>query len=233
MKYRKPQAGFTLIEMIVSLGVFSVVVTISVGALLILIASNRQLQEEQSVLSNLAFALDSMTREIRTGSQYYCAQANSVNSAVNVGVGNNVRIFASNGGNRDIDDIDSPPNFAANDCPSGRTNDVQGVAFVEGGNSITGTAVNRILYYFDSADTKIYRRVGANDPQSIVSDGIYIVNAEFFVTGSEPLSNSASTDDNQASVTIIIEAAADDPALVPDTKIYTIQTSVVQRTLDI
>ncbi len=66
------QRGFTLIEMIVSLGIFSIVSTMTVGSLLVLISGNQQLQGEQNAMTNLAFAIDSMTREMRTGSSYVC-----------------------------------------------------------------------------------------------------------------------------------------------------------------
>ena len=66
------QKGFTLVELMVSLAVFSIVMLISTGVLLIMIDVNAKGQALYSSYSNLAFALDSMTREIRTGRNYYC-----------------------------------------------------------------------------------------------------------------------------------------------------------------
>jgi hypothetical protein len=37
--------------------------------------------DEQASLTTLSFALDSMTREIRTGSEYYCDTVNQVTAA--------------------------------------------------------------------------------------------------------------------------------------------------------
>ena len=129
MKYSNQKAGFTLIEMIVSLGVFSGVITIAIGALLMLVAANDQLQGEQSVMTNLSFALDSMTREIRTGTDYYCDSAAQDN-------GNN-NIFSSG---VDLDDAIEDSNRDP-DCqgltPTGHT--LQGLAFKEAGDSITET----------------------------------------------------------------------------------------------
>jgi len=226
-RIRTRQSGFTLIEMIVSLGVFSVVVTIAVGALLILIASNRQLQDEQAILSNLSFALDSMSRELRTGSNYFCQSHPNANGSG--------RLF------RDATDLnDSSSNGLdpddVNDCHNGRPagHNYQGVAFIEGGESITGVAEGRILYFFretDDPDTQsLYRKVGDNAAEKIVSDGIYITDAEFFVTGSSPLVATGVTDEHQASVTIYIEAAASPAA---NAKKHFMQTTVTQRTLDI
>lgn len=217
MKDQNHQAGFTLIEMIVSLAVFTTVIGISVGALLILIGTNQQLQAEQSVMTNLSFALDSMTREIRTGEYYYCASSPNI-----AGAGN---IF------NPLNDMDSILGESVNDCPNGRTgsNNLHGLAFSEGGDSITGSA-DRILYYHDAADGKIYRRVGDSPAQSIVSSGIFISDADFFVTGSKPLNATGANTEEQAFVTIFIEARDIND---PTAKSYKIQTTVTQRTLDI
>ncbi len=211
MKLKQKKAGFTLIEMIVSLGLFSVVVTIAVGSLLVLIASNRQLQDEQSILSNLTFAVDGMTREIRTGRYYDCESRNSVGGS-----------FSSS------NDLDSA--VAGNDCSSGNNLNrrFQGISFVEGGDSVTG-GNERILYFFNRNQGKLYRRIGTQVAQPITSDGIYIRSAEFFVSGSRPLSSAASQDD-QAAVTLIIEAAESND---PSAKVHVLQTTITQREIDI
>jgi len=71
------QSGFTLIEVLVSLSLFTVVVTMAVGTLLVLIDANGKQQSAQSVMTNISFALDSMTREIRTGHHYQCETSSS------------------------------------------------------------------------------------------------------------------------------------------------------------
>ncbi len=65
-------SGFSLIEVLVSLSLFTIVMTVSVGVLMVLIDANARAQSTQEVMTNLSFALDSITREIRTGSDYYC-----------------------------------------------------------------------------------------------------------------------------------------------------------------
>ena len=69
---KRTTSGFTLVEVLVSLSLFTVVVTMSVGTMLVLIDANGKQQSMQEVMTNLSFALDSMTREIRTGSFYQC-----------------------------------------------------------------------------------------------------------------------------------------------------------------
>lgn len=217
------EKGFTLIEMIVSLGVFSIVITIAVGALLVIISTNRQLQAEQSVMSNLAFAMDSMTREMRTGYNYYCdAAENATNN-----------IF------EDGKNLDTELNDDTKDCPVdlGNDKDYQGVAFFESGDSITNSSENRILYYYvdDEADPpntpnkgKIMRRVGSGDAQSIIPSNLVITDAQFYVTGSDPQSV-VGTDVEQPTVTIYIEAQE----ISNPGKTYRLQTTVTQRILDI
>ncbi len=221
IKQLKHNHGFTLIEMIVSLGVFSVVVTIAVGAMLMLISTNQQLQGEQSVMTNLAFALDTMTREIRTGYNYYCV------SAVNESVGGSANVF------EDDNNPDTIVGVNTSDCATGRPSNsrFQGISFFEGGNSITKnvTGARRILYYFDEDENKIMRRVGNNDAQSVVSSGLVIQNAEFYVTGSSPW-NSPGSNLEQPTVTIYIEAKESGDV---DAKVYYLETTVTQRTLDL
>lgn len=212
--------------MIVSLAVFSVVITIAVGALLVLVKTNDQLQGEQSVMTNLSFALDSMTREIRTGTKYYC------DAAANYSAGGPNNIF-DDGNNLDtILDLDD-----VRDCVNGRTppsHNLQGVAFIEGGESITGGADERILYFFDNTDStdpkRIYRRFGTRSPEPITSDDIHIQKLEFFVSGSAPESSS---EVNQPMVTIVVEAVESKFRNDANPKVYRLQTTITQRTLDI
>ncbi len=62
--------GFTLLEMIVAVGIFSVIVLLATGAYLTLINLNRQIQATNTVVTNLSFVLENMARNIRTGTNY-------------------------------------------------------------------------------------------------------------------------------------------------------------------
>ena len=65
-------SGFTLIEIMVSLGIFAVVVVVSAAALLKILDANKKAQSIQNAMTNLNFAMESMTRELRTGTKYNC-----------------------------------------------------------------------------------------------------------------------------------------------------------------
>ncbi len=70
--------GFTLVELLVSIAIFSMVMLIAVGALLSMVDANRKAQTVKSIVNNLSFALDGMSRAIRIGSSFHCGATGSV-----------------------------------------------------------------------------------------------------------------------------------------------------------
>lgn len=76
----KNKWGFTLVEMMVSLTLFTIVSTVAVGALLSIIGSNQKLVKQQTLISSAIASLDNMTREIRTGNYYNCQGAGYFNN---------------------------------------------------------------------------------------------------------------------------------------------------------
>lgn len=65
-------AGFSLIEMLVSVGIFSLVMVVSVVAVVGMVNTNRYARAVKNVADNLAFAMESMSRNIKIGTKYYC-----------------------------------------------------------------------------------------------------------------------------------------------------------------
>jgi prepilin-type N-terminal cleavage/methylation domain-containing protein len=86
MNARQPK-GFTLVEMIVSIGIFALVMMVATSAYFTLISLDRRARATNQVVSNLSFAVDSMIRGIRTGTGYHCyngspdADGNSISGA--------------------------------------------------------------------------------------------------------------------------------------------------------
>ena len=64
--------GFTLVEVMVAVSIFSVVMVIAVGAVLAIVSANHKAQALNSVITNLNFAVEGMMRDIRTGYNYDC-----------------------------------------------------------------------------------------------------------------------------------------------------------------
>ncbi len=68
----KRYSGFTLLEMIVALGIFSIVAVVAVSSLVKITGLNRQAQSMQNSMTNLGFALESISRELRLSSRVAC-----------------------------------------------------------------------------------------------------------------------------------------------------------------
>ncbi|MCR4284010.1 MAG: type II secretion system GspH family protein [Parcubacteria group bacterium] len=62
--------GFTILEMIVAIAVFTVVMTMAMESILNINDAQKKIESFRSVSDNLNFALDAMSREIRTGDNY-------------------------------------------------------------------------------------------------------------------------------------------------------------------
>jgi prepilin-type N-terminal cleavage/methylation domain-containing protein len=70
MKLFTLEKGFTLIEIIVSMAIFSVVMVVALGAFLKIVDVNKRAQTVEAAVNNLTFTIESMTRELRTGKSY-------------------------------------------------------------------------------------------------------------------------------------------------------------------
>lgn len=200
--------GFSLIEVLVSLSIFTVVVTICISTLYTLIEANARSRNSQSIATNLSFTLDSLTREIRTGSDYYCVQSNS-----------------------DFIPYDKGDE-STEDCANGGS----AFSFNEGGQSLTGNTYNdsrRIAYRL--LDGKLQRRLGngdniagVNDPSDwadLTSDDVFIERLRFYVEGSER------GDDSAPIVTVFLSGVVGDEGT--NESEFSIQTTIAQRLLDI
>src|SRR3989338_11534095 len=76
----KNNRGYTLIELIIAVGLFALIMMLASGAYLVMIGINRQVQSIATGIDNLAFALETMTRTIRTGTSYSCNNSGDCNS---------------------------------------------------------------------------------------------------------------------------------------------------------
>ena len=111
MNHKPSVRGFTLIELIVSVGIFSIVMLVATSAYLTLIRLDRRARATNQIVNNLSFAMDAMVRGIRTGSDYHCingapdASGNSTSGACtqfyytdsNLATGSNVVTFFLDG----------------------------------------------------------------------------------------------------------------------------------------
>jgi len=68
----KEQKGFTLVELIVSMGLFIVVLLGTTSVLLVMLDANRKAQSMRGVMEGLNFALDDIGRSVRVGKEFQC-----------------------------------------------------------------------------------------------------------------------------------------------------------------
>ncbi|MEK7123536.1 MAG: prepilin-type N-terminal cleavage/methylation domain-containing protein [Patescibacteria group bacterium] len=77
--------GFTLLELIVAIGVFSAVISASTGIFLSTLTAQRKAIALQNIQDNIRFAVESMAKEIRTGKTFSAnperTQLNFINAA--------------------------------------------------------------------------------------------------------------------------------------------------------
>lgn len=64
--------GFTLVEILVAVALFSIVMTVALGAMFSMVNANRKAQAVNLSMTNLNFALEAMSRSLRTGTAYSC-----------------------------------------------------------------------------------------------------------------------------------------------------------------
>lgn len=197
------QQGFSLIEVLVSLSIFAIVVTISVSVLMVLIDANARAENTQEVMTNVSFALDSMTREMRTGTDFFCGDPEDlpVDGETTQNCESGGTAFSFNEGGQSL--TENTPN------------DSRRISF-----RLNGTTIERRLGNGDG-DSNVNE---TDDWQPITSDDVG-VNKLLFVT-----SGATRRDDESPTVTIDIEGTAGDD---DSQGIFQIQTSVVQQLIDI
>lgn len=64
-----------MVEILVSVAIFTVVMLVALGALLSILGANKKAQALKTAINNMNFAMESMTRTIRTGFDYSCDAA--------------------------------------------------------------------------------------------------------------------------------------------------------------
>jgi type II secretory pathway pseudopilin PulG len=76
----KLRGGYTIIELVVAVGLFVIVALISSSAFLGVVASNRKTLAMRTVMDNLKSAIESMSRDMKTGSMYHCGSGGAIDT---------------------------------------------------------------------------------------------------------------------------------------------------------
>lgn len=200
-------AGFTLIELMVSLTVFSIVMLISVGTLLTLIDANAKAQALYMATTNLSFALDVMTRDLRTGHYYRC------------------EMVAENGFNGNHFGVDGSPGNGSSDTYTKDCNGGQELIFTRDWSGV------RVGYKIESG--QIWQKLGVTGTWTpLTSSGtVNITSLEFVVLNSKTLDTT--NDNKQPTIGVSIQGEVTDGIGDGSTTDFNIQTQIISRRLDI
>ena len=75
-QYRRAERGFTLIETMVAISIFTIIITMGTAAVLNTNAVYRKATATRALIDNLSFVMEDMTRNLRLGSDYTCPSSN-------------------------------------------------------------------------------------------------------------------------------------------------------------
>lgn len=202
--------GFTLVETMVAIAIFTIVIVIGIGALLNSNASYRESDNVRKVVDNLNFVMEDMARGLRVGSAYVC--------------GNYFSLSSVDGGFPPVDGAHAVGSETSPSCPDGGGSITFEPAL---GNPDEFEDNQGFLFMVDSASglAKIYKTSnGGADWQLTTPDDVWFdpLRSGFIVTG-------AGEDGEPALVVIRLAGEV----IYQDIRTpFAIQTSIAERLLD-
>jgi prepilin-type N-terminal cleavage/methylation domain-containing protein len=198
--------GFTLIELIMTIAIFTFVIVIATGALFSAQAVNARLEQTQTVLDGVNLSTEMIVRDIRYGSNFYCTTGSSV-------------------------PIPTPSTRLDCSYPSGGS-----VLVFRPNVGLSGTAdktQDRVAYFLSGGI--LYKTEfpfgAASRTYQITTQDVTINQLAFFAKGAQS-SFDSSVDFNQPLITVTIAGVTIPAKRTLQPVRFTIQTSASTRTLD-
>jgi prepilin-type N-terminal cleavage/methylation domain-containing protein len=196
--------GFTLIEIIVSTAIFTIVVTIAIGALTSLNKASREARATRVIIDNANSAIDSMGRIIRMGIRFdgACIDADGAclcGARTEADVGNSP--------------ISDSKGAGGKNC----------VRFY--GPVTSYSALKEIKYRYNSSNKSVERSIMGGTWQSMTAPEVEVSSMKFYVNGSR-LGN-AGVEGDQPVVTMVMQGVARVSRVA---KPFSIQTTIAPRT---
>ncbi len=217
--------GFTLIEMLVSVAIFTTVMVIALGALLSLSEADRKAEVLNSAINNLSFGMEGMSRSLRTGHSYHCGISGTASDPQDCGASTNYPYTSAQSYIAFmVTDGSVSGCVAGNNCT---------VSYCLGSTKTNSCSVGVSGTKCDTANgytCSILRSVNGGSLLPLTAADISITNLGFYVIGS--LRKSATGGDSvQPKVTILMSASI--PITPTQSSSFNLQTSVVQRLYDL
>lgn len=196
-------SGYTLVEMMVAVALFTMVAMVSISTLVSINDANKKAQTIRAIMDNLNFSIENIARNLRIGASYHC----------------------------DYQDLSTAPIYSPNDCTNNQIG-AESIAFeaYDGSSSnndqvvfLFDSANGQILKSIRSGVQDSFLPITPHDYSSSFQP-LTVDYLRFFVTGT------AAGDGKQPRVVILVGGTARYNNNI-ETK-FQIQTSVSQRKLD-
>lgn len=203
-----PTRGFTLVELLVTMAIFITIITIATGALFSAQAVNVRLEQTQVILDEANMAIETMVRDIRYGTTFYC---DTTPPGLPVPTTRRSCTQDSGGGTALIF---RPATMLLNSL---------------------NQSEDRIAYYV--LDGVLYKKEYPSGGEARVfpmtSSSIDVNNLTFFVTGAYPReAGEGSTDNDQPLVTIVLSGVTVPLRASTPPVFFSVQTSASSREID-
>ncbi|MGD1003683.1 MAG: type II secretion system protein [Minisyncoccia bacterium] len=196
--------GFTLIEMLVTVSLFAIIITIAVGGFTNAERTQRQVSSLISAQSNVSLALEQMSRDIRTG-YLFCHDPG-------------VSQYSSR-----CDDIDtSDP--AGTTCTVASSSDPDSPVWTCPSLDFYDANYNEIKYSW--AGGALTESVNSSTPQSITGNAVYVKYLKFQLFGQTEGDHWPP----RITISLGIAASSTDTAVMND--VFNLETTVSARTID-
>jgi|GEM_PF-559717 len=155
MKRNSTQSGFTLIEVMVSVAIFSIIVTIGIGSLLSVNTAHKKALANKTALDSVNFVMESIAKSIRTGDYYTCGDLGT--------------------------DYDGAPGYfitsPAETFGCGISNEGD---FIQFNDSERG---KRVSYKFDSNNKSIIRSIDSGSDDRITGNDVFVDKFQVVIVG--------------------------------------------------
>lgn len=122
---QRRSGGFTLVEMLVSIAVFTIAMLVITGALMRLTDASRKAQSIRTAMDNVGVSMESMSRVIRTSKRFHCGPSGDLNTPVACPISASGSDFLS------MDKADGDPSTAADNIVFRQQFDAAGKGRIE------------------------------------------------------------------------------------------------------
>jgi len=80
-EYIKKESGYTIIETMIAVSLFIIIIMLGMGALLNANLLHNKSKNMRSIMDNLSFIMEDMSKNLRTGYNYHCTTNDDINDS--------------------------------------------------------------------------------------------------------------------------------------------------------